>query len=46
MARTMAVYTAPRRSNITKIFRGIGLAVKLVFALGIGYAYLVVGFSL
>lgn len=42
----MAVYTHKRPSMAATIVRSIGLAVKLAFALGIGYAYVVIGFSL
>ena len=45
MARTMAVYMH-RPSIAANIFRCIGLAIKLGFALGIGYAYIIIGFSL
>lgn len=46
MARSMAVYTHKRPSLAVTVFRGIGLALKLAFALGTLYAYIVLAFGL
>jgi len=45
MNRQMAVYT-DKRSNFDTVWHYTKLTFKTAFAFGIGYAYIVIGFSL